>query len=148
MKRSSPVYRLYLVPVDDDGTISASFLEEAKGAAPRVSKEQPVDLTAARALVLSELPVIQGVCRRLGNLAEVLPVSADRDAMFDDRVPCDATSFIFGTIDHVVRETLPSAIEPLHRAATVTDDELVRDFLERQARYLAEQTRRLRKGRA
>jgi len=72
MKRSSPVYRLYLVPVDDDGTISASFLEEAKGAAPRVSKEQPVDLTAARALVLSELPVIQGVCRRLGNLAEVL----------------------------------------------------------------------------
>jgi len=140
-------YRLVLVPVDDDGAISASFLEEAKGAAPPVSKDQPVDVAMARALLFSYLQIVDGVRQRLRDLAEVLPVSADQDAMFDDRLPLDVTSFIYGAIDHAVRETLPSVIGPLHRAATVTDDELRRDFLERQASYLEEQAQRLGQGR-
>ena len=139
-------YRLFLVPVAADGTISPSFLEQAKGAAPQFSKDRPVDLTTARSLLLAELPVVEGICRRLGAHAKVLPVPANQNAMFDDRVPCDAPTFIFGAIEYAVGDTLPSAVEPLHRAATVTDEELRRDFLERQARYLAEQARRLRQG--
>ena len=148
MTQGSAGYRLFLVPVAADGTISASFLEEAKGTAPRVSKERPIDLAAARALLLSELQVVEGVRKRLRDLAEVLPVPADQDAMFDDRVPCDETSFMFGAIEYAAEETLPSALERLRRAATMTADDLRRDFLERQARYLAEQERRVRQGRS
>ena len=136
------VYRLLLVPFDDDGTISASFLEEARGAAPRVSKDQPIDVTTARALLLSSLELAEGFLRRLRDLAEVLPLSRDRDAMFDDRLPCDEASFMFGALDNAVRETLPTLFEGLRRAATVTGEELVRDFFARHERYLAEQAGR------
>lgn len=135
-------YRLFLVPVDDDGAISESFLEGTREACPRISRARPLDLAMARSLLLSELQVMNGVRERLRDLATVLPATADQDAIFDDQEPCDETSFLYSALEGAVRDTLPSAIEPLRRAATVTDDELRRDFLERQARYLAARTRR------
>jgi hypothetical protein len=130
-------YRLILVPDEED-----SFQEAAK-VAPRVSKDQPIDVTTARALLLARIEEGKGVLRGLRDLAEVLPVSKDRDAMFGDDVPYDEASFIFGAVDDAVRETLPSMFAALHRAATVTDEELVRDFFDRHEGYLAEQKRRL-----
>jgi len=148
MTKASGGYRLVLVPVGADGTIPASFLEEAKGTAPLVSKERPIDLTMARALLLSSLEVMENVRKQLLNLAEVLPQSTDRAAMFDDRMPCDESSFMVGALEYAAGETLPSLDERLRRAATVTNDELRKDFFERHARYLAEQERRLRQGRS
>ena len=139
-------YRLFLVPVDDDGTISGSFLEEAKSAAPLVSKDRPIDVPAARLLLLSNLELAEGFLERLRDLAEVLPVSKDQAAMFDDQVPCDEASFLFGALENAAKETLPAMFEELRRAATVTDDELRKDFFARHARYLADQERRLGKA--
>jgi hypothetical protein len=134
-------YRLLLVP--DDGTIPAAFQEAAKGAAPLISKAQPIDVTTARALLLSSIEEGRVFLRLLRGLAEVIPVSKDRDAMFDDVMPCDEAAFIFGAVDHAVSETLPWLFAALHRAATVTAEDLVRDFFERHERYLAERKSRL-----
>jgi len=138
-----PAYRLLLVPVDDDGTISASSLEAAKATAPLVSKDQPIDVVMARTLVLSRLEEMEGFRQWLRNLADLLPVSRDRDAMFDDLVPRDEAAFLFGALDDAEKEALPALFEGLRRAATVTEAELIQDFFDRQERYLAEQKRRL-----
>ena len=107
------------------------------------SKDQPIDVTTARTLLLSCIEEGKGFRQRLRALADALPVSKDRDAIFNDDAPYDGASFIFGAVDDAVRETLPLMFAALHRAATVTDEELVRDFFDRQERYLAEQKRRL-----
>jgi hypothetical protein len=142
MTKESGSDRPILVP-DDDGTASASFPEEAKGAASRISKDQPIDVVMARALVLSRLEEMEGFRQWLRDLADLLPVSNDRDAMCNDLVPCDEAEFLFGALDDAAKETLPTLFEGLRRAATVTEAELIQDFFDRHEQYLAEQKRRL-----
>ena len=85
--------------------------------------------------------MVKGLCRRLGELAEALPVPADQDAMFDDRIPLDVASFMSSAIDGTVQDCLEPAAELIRRAATVTAEELRQEFETRHAEYRRSQTR-------
>ncbi len=127
-------YMLCLVRLNEDGTICEPFLEAAAASCPRVSRDVPLDEETARSVLMAAAGTVEGLCRYLHAVAEVMPVSEDQEAMLDDRVPRTAATNMGLAVDSVVREYLRSTVELLRRSSIVTDEDLQRDFEERQAK--------------
>jgi hypothetical protein len=61
---------------------------------------------------------------RLQRIHDDLPVSPDREAMLEHRVPYDIATAITGTIECVLADEIRPAVESLVRAARVSAAEL------------------------
>ncbi len=129
-------YILCLVRLNEDGTICESFLKAAAPPLPRVSREAPLDEAKARVLLMAAAGKIEGLCRYLQAVADVMPASGNQEATLDDRGPFHAVTNMELAVDSVVvGEYLRPAAELLRRVSTVTDEDLRRDFEEQHAKF-------------
>jgi hypothetical protein len=129
-------FQLCLLPVNEDGTIS-DIPSAGSSPAPQASPDQPLDVSGARLVLLSEVGALEALDERLGHLCRVVPVPARRDAMYDGRLPLNVAANMPAAIDFVLRDYVRPAIEHLSWATTVTDEELRRNFEELQRKVEA-----------
>jgi hypothetical protein len=83
-------------------------------------------LTVAAWQIQEALELLEGIHRDLPPPPDL----ADRQ---EHRKPYDVTTDVLATIECVLADDLRPAIASLQRSAEVTDDELARDFQEREA---------------
>ena len=70
----------------------------------------------------------QKIDHRLHTLSAGLPRPANQDEMFEDLIPCDLASGLYGAIEYVREDPLKLAIECLRDASTLTAEELEHRF--------------------
>ena len=85
---------------------------------------------AALAEIALELVAITD---RLQQIHDRLPVSRNREAMLEHRVPYDIATELVGSIECVVADQLRPAMESLEAASRVTAEELREQHREQQA---------------
>ena len=88
------------------------------------------EVQAALAAVALELVAITD---RLQQVHDALPLSRNREAMLEHRVPYDTATELVGTIECVVADQLRPAIESLEAASRVTAEGLREQHREQQA---------------
>jgi hypothetical protein len=82
---------------------------------------------AALQVIAGELLAIED---RLQAIAAELPLSPNRDAMLEGRIPYDVATDLLGTIEVVVADDVRPAFQRLERASQITDEELRQGYSE------------------